>query len=340
MPEISIIIPVYKVEKYLCRCVDSILNQSYSDYEIILVDDGSPDRCPEICDEYAKKDSRIKVIHQKNSGVSAARNKGIEASSGRYLWFIDSDDYIIDNAFDVICQFIKMDFDVLSTGKVPNVEYASEIGSINQKKYVLLNSDKEKELFLSKIHGKNLLPYSWEKIFKASLIKDNNLKFDTALNYGEDSVFNYEALFLSDKIIFSEEIIYVYFQRDDAASKTIGKNFTLDFVKVLEHNCVNREKIINKYSSDYKKECIEDESRFVLEKLFCIIILNRLYRSGAQKKYKLFKHIASMDFIRNCFTKFDINIMKSNSLDWCMLWAVKHRLYFAGHLICKYILFK
>lgn len=89
---ISIIVPVYKVEKYLRRCIQSIICQTYSNIEIILVDDGSPDRCPEICDEYASKDERIKVIHQENKGVSAARNAGLDAAKGEYVAFVDSDD--------------------------------------------------------------------------------------------------------------------------------------------------------------------------------------------------------------------------------------------------------
>ena len=93
----SIIIPCFKVEKYLSACVDSVLNQTFPDYEIILVDDGSPDRVPEICDEYAKKDNRIRVIHQKNGGLSRARNAGISAAKGEYLICIDSDDYIAKN---------------------------------------------------------------------------------------------------------------------------------------------------------------------------------------------------------------------------------------------------
>ena len=96
---LSVIIPVYKVEQYLCRCIDSVLAQTYTDLEIILVDDGSPDGSGAICDEYAAKDSRIKVIHQKNAGVSAARNAGMDLASGEYLAFIDSDDFIEPEMF-------------------------------------------------------------------------------------------------------------------------------------------------------------------------------------------------------------------------------------------------
>ena len=91
---ISVIVPVYRVEKYLPACIDSILNQTFTDFELILVDDGSPDRCPEICDEVARRDARVRVIHQANAGLSAARNAGIEIAHGEWLGFVDSDDYI------------------------------------------------------------------------------------------------------------------------------------------------------------------------------------------------------------------------------------------------------
>ena len=94
MPEISIIVPVYNTEKYLHRCIDSILAQTFTDFELILVDDGSPDNCPQICDEYAEKDCRVKVIHQENGGLSAARNAGIDIATGTFIFFCDSDDYI------------------------------------------------------------------------------------------------------------------------------------------------------------------------------------------------------------------------------------------------------
>ncbi len=94
MPAVSVIVPVYKVEPYLRRCVDSILAQTFTDFELILVDDGSPDNCGAICDEYAEKDSRVKVIHKKNGGVSSARNMGLDAARGEYIYFCDGDDYI------------------------------------------------------------------------------------------------------------------------------------------------------------------------------------------------------------------------------------------------------
>ena len=101
-PMISVIVPIYNVEKYLARCVDSIVNQTYKNLEIILVDDGSPDRCPQMCDDYADKDSRNKVIHKKNGGLSDARNAGMAVATGEYISFIDSDDWIETSMFELL----------------------------------------------------------------------------------------------------------------------------------------------------------------------------------------------------------------------------------------------
>ena len=107
MPKISVIVPVYKVEKYIHKCVDSILNQAFSDIEVILVDDGTPDRCGEICDAYGEQDSRVKVIHKENGGLSDARNAGMPHASGEYIIFIDSDDYIDVNMYEELLAAIS-----------------------------------------------------------------------------------------------------------------------------------------------------------------------------------------------------------------------------------------
>ena len=104
---ISIIVPVYKVEKYLKRCVDSILAQTYPCLEVILVDDGSPDGCPAICDEYAREDRRVRVIHKENGGLSDARNAGIDAAKGKFLGFVDSDDYVHPRFYELLLQALK-----------------------------------------------------------------------------------------------------------------------------------------------------------------------------------------------------------------------------------------
>ena len=127
---ISIIVPIYNVEKYLSKCIDSILAQTYNDIEVILVDDGSPDNCPMICDEYAQKDNRVIVIHQKNAGVSAARNAGLKVAQGEYIGFVDADDYINENMYsEMISAFQKYSVELAICG----YNYVNENGDINRE---------------------------------------------------------------------------------------------------------------------------------------------------------------------------------------------------------------
>ena len=118
---VSVIVPIYNVEKYLEKCIESIVNQTYKNLEIILVDDGSPDNCPAICDEWAQKDSRIKVIHKKNGGLSSARNAGLEVSNGEYISFVDSDDWLDENTFEeVYNNFLKELYQCIEPGPEKN----------------------------------------------------------------------------------------------------------------------------------------------------------------------------------------------------------------------------
>ena len=132
MAKVSVIIPIYKVEKYLSRCLDSVVNQTLEDIEIVLVDDGSPDSCPEICDRYAKKDSRIKVIHKKNEGLGYARNSGMLIATGEYIAFLDSDDYVSKDMYEKVYSELKRtDADCCVTGYVVKKDSGDEIRKEN-----------------------------------------------------------------------------------------------------------------------------------------------------------------------------------------------------------------
>ena len=118
-PLVSVIVPVYKTEKFIHRCIDSVLNQTYSNWEMILVDDGSPDACGQICDSYAEKDGRIHVIHQENQGLSAARNAGIKICKGEWIYFLDSDDFIVEDALEKMIFFSKSGtYDIIMEARI------------------------------------------------------------------------------------------------------------------------------------------------------------------------------------------------------------------------------
>jgi len=184
---VSVIVPVYKVEKYLDRCVESIVNQNYKNLEIILVDDGSPDNCPEMCDEWAKKDTRIKVIHKENGGLSDARNAGIKIATGRYLVFVDSDDYIDQNFSSVLKKVRGADFSILNSYWLNNVG--------NEKNNTISNIEGiiSTQYLIDIIDVNSKINSACMKICNREFIIKNNLYFDVGILY-EDMVWTMKTL--------------------------------------------------------------------------------------------------------------------------------------------------
>lgn len=216
---VSVIVPVYNVEEYLPKCIESILNQTHKNLELILVDDGSPDKCPEICDEYAKKDKRVKVIHKKNAGVSAARNDGIDSATGDFIAFVDSDDWIEPEMYEKLLQKQQEDdYDVVFCGfnmVIDGVTYSvyedskaqftsskdityllrhENLKLIDKQKYVTSNNINcftvrflyKKEIF-DKIHFNEKLNYMEDVKILTEIFLNENLK----VSYIDDSMYNY-----------------------------------------------------------------------------------------------------------------------------------------------------
>lgn len=210
-PLISVIIPIYKVEDYLKQCIDSVINQSYKHLEIILVDDGSPDNCGKICDEYANKDKRIKVIYKENGGLSDARNAGINVAKGDYIAFVDSDDWIHQEMCEkLITIAIEEEADIVECKfkSVYKREYMDE-DNINQKVKVFNNIEALKNHF----YGQDLYRCVWNKIYKRELF--NNIRFPKGIE-AEDLHTTYKLFYKAKKIAFTEYIGYYYYIRKDS----------------------------------------------------------------------------------------------------------------------------
>lgn len=218
-PKISIIVPVYNVEKYLDRCMQSLLNQTLKDIEIIMVDDGSPDNCPMMCDEYAKKDSRIKVIHKKNAGLGYARNSGIEVATGEFVAFVDSDDYVDLEMYEtlfnaakryyadtVYCGFYKM----YSHRRVAPLTNVSEIHQYKNDEVINLMLD----FIASDADCKRDWKYEmsvWHSIYSLKIIKDNCIKFKSEREIlSEDLPFQILYLKNSKNVIYLPTPMYYY----------------------------------------------------------------------------------------------------------------------------------
>ncbi len=223
-PLISVIVPIYKVEQYLNRCVQSIVDQTYKNLEIILVDDGSPDNSPAMCDAWAEKDDRVQVVHKKNGGVSSARNAGLDAANGAYIGFVDGDDYIEPDMYAQLLRAIQKDSSDMA---VCGYYYNQDVVTFPESVCV---SAEQAMCYMFDSATKAFEGYCWNKLYRQALIHTNKLYFDRHLAHAEDTKFNYEYLRCCTKVTVIGYTGYTYVQRANSATQK-DKNYrvsTLD----------------------------------------------------------------------------------------------------------------
>lgn len=213
---ISVIVPVYKVEKYLNKCIDSIINQTYKNLEIILIDDGSPDGCPEICDNYKKKDSRIKVIHTKNKGAGHARNQGIREANGDFISFIDSDDYISPLFYEYLIGLFNENIDIVECGYI-DVYDDSEI--FESKESYMENEYSKFEAMREHITDHIFRQLIWNKLYRKKTI--NSIFFPEGKKI-DDEFWTYKIIGNSRKLISSSRKLYGYRQQKDSVMHNVN----------------------------------------------------------------------------------------------------------------------
>lgn len=205
MEKVSIVIPVYNVEKYLEECVESIVNQTYNNLEIILIDDGSTDNTGQICEKLSCENEKIIALHQENSGVSAARNCGIRAASGRYIMFLDGDDYVLHNIVECFVNEMK-NFDLVMSGYV----IVDKRGVISRQHYddrKFLSSKEFADQFY--VYFPTIFNFVWGKLYNLDIIKNNNILFKEDIMMGEDLIFNVEYYCHVNKIhVLADEYLY------------------------------------------------------------------------------------------------------------------------------------
>jgi glycosyltransferase involved in cell wall biosynthesis len=217
-PLISVIVPVYKVEAYLDRCVSSILRQTYGNLEILLVDDGSPDRCGLMCDEYAKEDPRVRVIHKENGGVSSARNAGIRAARGAFIGFVDSDDYIAPDMYEFLCD--------LAVSEKADMAICSFFTVKGDKIFTWFKNDgARKALSGAEAIGEMIARYStvvWNRITRRAIFDE--IRFDEGERYSEDVMVALKTCGRAEKIVFADCAKYYYVQHAGSRSKEIHES--------------------------------------------------------------------------------------------------------------------
>lgn len=261
---ISIIVPVYNVEKYISKCIDSVINQTYINWELILINDGSKDNSGIICDEYAAKDKRIRVIHKNNGGVSRARNSGIELAKGEYICFIDSDDWIEQTYLsDFRINEFKCDFYFSGAlydtyGKVYSYKKYNE--KFCRSKYEIRNDFFDQDLLSN--------GYPWGKLYRTQIIRENNLRFNENLTINEDHIFVFQYFLHINSLYITNAAGYHYTVFDNSGRKLSGKiNSYTELKTASEHFNIIIDELKSKWDiSDDKYNILYNS--FVMSKRF------------------------------------------------------------------------
>ncbi len=328
MPKISIIVPVYKVEEYLCRCIGSILEQTFTDFELILVDDGSPDNSGRICDEYAGKDARIKVIHKPNGGVSSARNAGLDIAGGGYIAFVDSDDWIHPCYFEYLMRVIEESgAEAATLNIVPKVEYSIPptisyadiekkvyaIDEIRIKLYDFLFRTDEKEY-------RDIITCGLYGVYNSQVFK--GIRFDPQIQIGEDLEVIAKVSTKLSSVVHLFCSLYYYFTGNQSATRSAfsEKNYTYltalkNIAQITNSSNYNREHIKFEYryafeflEMSYKTACLKDERMSMKFKL---------YRQGMKVWYNKLMKNQYLTFVQ----KASIFLAMNNIALWKKLFA-------------------
>lgn len=294
---ISVIVPVYNTEKYLDRCVESIVNQTFKNLEIILVDDGSPDSSAVICDEWAKRDDRIKVIHKENGGVSSARNAALDIAAGDYIAFVDSDDYVELNMYETLLSLaLKYNADISRCSyryeyndNLPLNEAAADCSEVSKR--VITARE-----YMSNWHQVGL-SYSvcWNKLYKRELI--NDVRFNSEYKIGEDHLFNYDAVQKAKKIAELPLPFYIYFQNNESVL-----NSSNNLAGRVDNVKVHREIFFK------EKDCADSPLSF--SKMYCMALTDAFAYSV---KYNLTLNREFAQIVS--FLKNDYSDLMAKSLD-------------------------
>jgi len=278
-PKISIIVPVYKVEKYLRRCLDSIVAQTFTDWECILIDDGSPDNSGKICDEYVAKDGRFRVIHQENQGVSAARNAGLDAAKGEWIGFVDSDDWIEPNMYEYLYN------DALETRS--DAVICGFVGQHKKRIQKMCGTEESVKLLFDQ---KGFGGFSVLRLIAAEKVK--NIRFDTTVSYMEDNQFFYYAFKKCEKIYWDNKPLYHYEERIDSVTHLSG------FTKQAESAIQMLDRL-------YEEEQIKSLKKIILNHklLFCIYFASPYITKNKtlDEKYLFLKQIIRNRFVNIIF---------------------------------------
>ena len=314
-PLVSIIVPVYNAEKYLNRCVDSILSQAMTDFELLLIDDGSKDESGRICDEYAAKDARVRVFHKPNGGVSSARNLGLDNAKGKWITFVDADDRCSCNYLEHLLSKVDDDTDLI-------ISYAVICDSTGEKAEVYpeyrVNATNFERLFVDSDMHWHSSP--WAKLYRASIIYENSLRFNEMMHIGEDADFLFSFMLITDKIYVSSDTDY-YYTCDVSGSLTKRIN-------TIDSEIASYRTILCLVNRTIQQKNIKDNRS--LDNLGWLVasyvrrVLNSLYYNDAQS-YQRIDLIKSLDI--DSYIRYSKNALWKEQVGRVLLYFGQYRLY-------------
>lgn len=295
MELISVIVPVYKVEEYLDECIESIVRQTYENIEIILVDDGSPDTCPEKCDEWGEKDHRIKVIHKKNGGLSDARNAGMGIAAGQYIAFVDSDDWVEETYVECLYRAIQETGADIAACDVREVRSSKDVPTIDAGEGNTVKCTPA-EALSELLKGRTFRAVAWNKLYRADLLKDESFEVG---RLHEDEFFSYRIFDKAAYLCYTDLPLYNYRQREGS----IMTNLTIKRLDSLEAYLGRLDLLKKKYRKLYQKDKIT----------FCLTCLSfytdtyvRVYEDAASVRRKIKQYRRTVRFSIRDLTQYSL----------------------------------
>lgn len=307
---ISIIVPVYKAEKYLRRCIESILAQTYQNIEVLLVDDGSPDGSGAICDEYAEKDSRVRVFHKENAGVSSARNLGLREAKGEYIGFVDADDYIDKTMYDTLLNnLVKESADISVCSYYQEDDNGVFHKHWPQDDYLTISGDRQIEYLIA---NQYYTCSCWDRLFKKALL--SGLQFDETKKVYEDLLFLYEVAKKSSSTVFTSAPLYYYCNNDGTSvARNPFDDKKMDVIKVSQY-------ILDDISATYPSLKGTARREFVRNNLMCASLAKAAgYKN--QDNIQLIQHYIRKNLLHYLFSNAAVGY-KVNALLISLSWKM------------------
>lgn len=337
MPLVSVIIPVYKTEEYLPRCIDSLLAQTLQDLEIILVDDASPDRCGEICDSYAEKHSNIQVIHKENGGPLLARIAGMEIAQGKYLAFLDSDDWVLPDMYAPMVELAELhNADIVATGFIRDygtrlAPYCNEIPSGVYREESLLWLQ-ENAIFHLDTMSQALAPCVWNKLFRRDTMAEPILQAKAGISFAEDALTTFSALFASRCVVVMNELQPIRYQiREGSITNSYHKKYMHDIFIAYDR--------MMQLTEQKKSEAIFNAIAYNYIFLYIGGIAQEMGKANPANKRERRQHIkeyAQDPRLPACLQRVELfRYSKRIRMTLQLLSAGRYRIYLAFHFTCR-----